>query len=333
MGLDLIPSVDKNELRKVPYIDHIPVDGRTVFLQPYLDKEDNTFKMFVPKGNKLTWVFAEPVEACYYAEKIVDKSKDIYIELVDVVARHYSFASAIRTLLTIIRDIENCSVVVEKYFVFLDRYKDTKDVLTYNLITTDLEYFFSNVRSFYDLVQKLIQNLWKRASNKNLPNSFHDMVKQEPESLRRKYDLPEPLIRNYIETKDFFVKCRKIRDAIHHRGLNIQIVFCTEDGFAFQKNNPLIPSSITSEFDIWPEDKTKRNGLVSVLALISYINKRLLGDTEKFSQALIRSIQPYPPISETHKVFLRGPYTHHLLKAEEYLEKQWIDFNAVIESQ
>lgn len=218
-----------------------------------------------------------------------------------------------------------CSVVVEKYLIFLDLYRNTKDVLTSNLITTDLEYFFGNIRSINDLLQSLIRDLWKRTSNKNLPNSFYDMVKREPNDLKRKYNLPEPLIKYYVDAKDFFLKCRGIRDGIYHRGLNIQVVFCTEDGFALQKDNPLFPNPLTSEFKIWPEEKIKKNGLVSVLALISYINKRLLEDTDAFSQALIQSLQPLPPISETHKLFLRGPYIHHLLKSEEYLEKQWIE--------
>ena len=317
-------TVDKHELNKVPYIDHIPSDGRTVFLQPYLDKKDNTFKMFVTQGKKLTWILAEPADSCYYALERIDESQDIYLELIDVIARHYSFNSVMNTLLRIVQDIENCGAVLEKYFVFLDLFRNTKDVLTSNLVTTDLEYLFGNVRSAKDLLQGLARDLWERASRKNMPSSFHDMVKQKPESLRNKYDLPEPLIKYYVDAKAFFFTCKRIRDAIYHRGKGVQVVFCTNEGFALQKDNPLFPNPLTSEFDMWPEDKIKKNGLVSVLALISYMNKRLLEDTATFTQALTQSIRPPPPISKTHKLFLRGPYIHHLLKSEEYLEKQWV---------
>ena len=317
-------SVNRDELRKVPYIDHIPSNGRIVFLQPYLDKQDNTFKTFVPKGNGLTWIFAEPVECCYYAEKVIDESKDIYIKLIDTIARYYSFDSAIKTSLGILRDIENCSVVIEKYFIFLDHFRNTKDVLTSNLITTDLEYFFGNVRSIFDLLQTLLRDLWKRTLGISLPESFYRMINQNPENLRHKYKLPEPLIRYCTDKKEFFTKCRDIRDSIYHRGLNIQIVFCTEEGFALQKI-PSFPNPITSRFDIWPKEKTKKNGLVSVLALVSYINKKVLEDIDTFSQALVQSLHPPQPISKTHKLFFRGPYIHHLLKSEEYLEKQWIE--------
>jgi hypothetical protein len=321
----VLSKVNKDELRKVPYITHIPSDGRTVFLQPYLDKSDNKFKVHVPQGETLTWVFAEPVEACYYSEKIIDESKDIYLTIIDIVARHYSFGSVINTLIRIMRDILNSSVIVEKYFVFLDLYRKTKNVLISNLVTTDLEYFFGNTRSSYDLLQSLMKDLWKRASGRNLPNSFYDMVKQDPENLKRRYGLPDPLINYYIDVKDFFVKCQWVRDSIYHRGLDIQPVFCMEDGFAFQKDTPLFPNPLTSEFDIWPTEKIKENGLVSVLALISHVNKELLENMDAFCRALIQTIQPPPAISETHKLFLRGPYVCHLVRSDEYLKKQWIE--------
>jgi len=322
----VLSAVNKDELKKVPHITHIPSDGRVIFLQPYLDKRDNKFKMHVPQGDKLTWVFAEPVEACYYSEKIIDESKDIYLALIDVVARYYSFGTVINTLLRIMRDILNSSVVIEKYFVFLDLYRKTKDTLVSNLVTTDLEYLFGNTRSLYDLLQNLIQDLWKRASKRDLPkDSFYAIIKQDPENLKRKYNLPESLIKYYIDTKDFFVKCKRIREKIYHRGLNIQAVFCIEDGFALQKDNPLFPNPLTSEFDIWPKEKTKENGLVSVLALVSYINKKSLEDMNAFSQVLIQTMQPLPAISENHKLFLRGPYVHHLLRLEDYLKKQWVE--------
>jgi hypothetical protein len=322
-------GVRKDELRKVPYIEHVPQDGRTVFLQPFVDKVDNRFKMFVPQGDGLTWIFAEPVESCYFAENILDKDNDIYLKIIDLIVRHFSFGSTLETLLGIIRDIENCCAVVEKYFIFLDLYRSTKDALTSNLVTTDLEFLFGNIRSIYDLLQKIIQDLWERASRKKLPPSFYQMASREPKDLVSRYGLPEPLAQYYAGARDVFIKCREVRDNIHHRGLGIPVVFSDEDGFAFQKDNLLTTNQhldpITSRFDIWPESKAKKNGLVSVLALISYMNIKLIESTNEFSIALSQSIQPLPPISQSYKVFLRGPYIHHLLKSHEYLEKQWVE--------
>lgn len=155
------------------------------------------------------------------------------------------------------------------------------------------------------------------------------MVQLEADDLQEKYNLPKPLIDYYLDTKDFFMKCRKIRDDIYHfrdsykTGL-FEAIFCMNDGFAFKKDSPLFPNPLDSIFDIWPPEKTKENGLISVLALVSYINKKVLENIEAFSQALIESVKPLPPISGTCKVFLRGPYIHHILKSDEYLDKHWI---------
>ena len=142
-----LPIVHKEELKKVPYISHTPSNGRVLFSYPYFNKNDKTFKLWFPQNNGLTCLFAMPAESCYYAEEIVDVSNDIYVKMIDTIVRHYSFESLFEYLSSIVKDVLNCSVVVEKYFIFLERYRKTKDVLSYGLIATELEYFFGNVRS------------------------------------------------------------------------------------------------------------------------------------------------------------------------------------------
>jgi hypothetical protein len=316
--------VHREELKKAPYVSHAPSNGRVLFSYPYLDENNKTFKMWFPQNNELTYLFATPVESCYYAEGIVDVSTDIYVKMIDTIVRHYSFESLFGYLSSIVRDVLNCSVVVEKYFVFLERYRLKKDALSYGLIATELEYFFGNVRSLYDLLQKMIKDLWTKVTGNKLPDSFHTMTIKGTSLLRDKYGLPDPLITYYINTKDFFVKCCEIRNSIYHQGFSMNLIFCMDDGFALEKDSPLFPNSLVVEFDnIWPKSKIKQNGLVSVLALIAYINSRVLGNLDDFSNALTQSIVPSPPISERCRLFLRDPYVHHLLKSEEYMKKQW----------
>lgn len=317
-------KVHKEELKKVPYISNVPSNGRVLFSFPYFNKNDKTFKIWLPQNNELTYLLAIPAESCYYAEEIVDASADIYIKMIDTIVRHYSFESLFEHLSSIVKDVLNCSVVVEKYFIFLERYRMTKDALSYGLIATELEYFFGNVRSLYDLLQKITKDLWTRASGKKLPDSFHEMTKKGTRLLKEKYGLPDPLVTYYINTKDFFVKCCEIRDSIYHQGFSMNLIFCMDDGFALMKDSPLFPNSLVIEFgNIWPKSKIKQNGLISVLALIAYINSRVLSSLDDFSNALTQSIVPPPSISENYRLFLRGPYVHHLLRSEEYMEKQW----------
>jgi hypothetical protein len=325
-------GVSRKEFDKVPYIHHVPTDGRTVFFAPYVDKADNRWKCHVPRGRELTWIFAEPVQSCYYAESVADQSKDAYIEIMDVVARHYSFDSVLRTSLELLRRIVNCAVVVEKYFLWLSQFRKTKNLLIADLVQTDLEFLFGNVRSAYDLMQAILGELWTKTRLPKLQGSFAAMVQRSPSDLRNRYGLPQPMIDYYSSSKGFFLAVRRIRDSIYHyqttgKDEMKSIVFCDVDGFALAKEH-FFPHAIRPVFDIWPTEKTKPNGLVSVLALVSHISKKTLKASEEFSRALVASIVPPPALSKSHRVFLRSPYVPHLLRLDQYLDEQWVEGEA-----
>lgn len=312
-------------MEKVPYVENIPKDGRVIFMQPFFDKTDKTFKLPIPQGDDVQFLHAEPAQMCYYSEEVIDGNHDIHLGIVESIAKNYLYKSIANTFLGTIRDILNLSGVLEKYFINLDLFRKKKDPFIGNLVVMDLEFLFSNLRSTYDSMQTILKDLWMKEKRKKLPDSFGDMAKLRDEELRKKYDLSEPLIKYYSDTSDFFFKCRKIRDGFHHYAIDVDVVFCLEEGFGLPKRNILLPDPVTSEFDIWPENKVKANGLVSVLALISHLNKTLMAHTEEFSEALNQSLTPKMPIFEKTRLFLRGPYIHHLLKSEEYIAKQWID--------
>jgi hypothetical protein len=198
-----LSTISLEELKKIPYIDYLPTDGRTFFSQPYFNPCDKTFKIFIPQAGKIIWLFAKPVESCYYSQSILDESTDIYLSVIDVIGRHYSFGSVLQKILSVIRDILNCGVAIEKYFIFLDRYRNTKDTISSNLVATELEYFFGNLRSLYDLLQSIIKDLWLRATGKILPESFNRVVsKKNPQE---KYNLPDSLATYYDTTKVFSI--------------------------------------------------------------------------------------------------------------------------------
>jgi hypothetical protein len=193
------------------------------------------------------------------------------------------------------------------------------------MIRTDLEYYFGNVRSLFDLIHILLRDLWKMTNRSvALPDSFRKMVEQRPDDIFRRYNLPNPLILYYVKAKEFFLNCRKIRDLIYHGGLTPDFIVCFNDGFGFQKDSRFFPSQFISEFDLWPKEKIRENNIVSLLPLLSFITKKLLENLTVFSQALMQSIELPKPISNNHKLFLRGSYSHHLLKCNEYINRQWI---------
>jgi hypothetical protein len=314
-------------LKKIPFIDNVPKDGRAVLLPPYFDDTDSTFKMYIPHKDKLTWMRAKPYLAWYYANSLVDESNDMYIVLFDNLARNFSFRSIINNFWRIILDVRNCGSIIEKYFIFLENYKETKNIEISFMMETDLEYFFGNIRSIYDLLQKIIRDLWKKEVGVHLPLSFADMIKQNHQTLKAKYNLPEPLVNYYINSGIFFNKCRDVRDSIFHamhrsgaKGNDFMVIFCTDEGFALSKEDPILHDIL--ELNIWPEEKIKENGLISILALLAYITKEVLKNFDMLSDALTHSITQYPSVSEK-QLFYRGPFNKHLLKLDDYIEKQW----------
>jgi hypothetical protein len=322
-------GVRRDELAKVPYVQHVPADGRSVFLAPYFDKSDEKWRLHLPRDDELIPAFGEPVEACYYAQSVQDASRDVYLEFVDVIARHYSFGPVMNATWQLVRRILDCAVVVEKYFLWLALFRKTKNLSIANLVQTDLEFIFGNVRIAYDLMQTIIRELWAKTGRPELRDSFADMVQMEPDDLRRKYELPKPMIEYYSSSKDFFLKARGIRDRIYHyrpadENAIRSIVLCDEAGFALSRNN-IFPDMMSSAFDIWPTSKVKPSDLVSVLALESYVTRQTMRATEEFTRALMASIVPLAPISLSHKLFLRSPYAPHLVRLERYLEEQWVE--------
>jgi len=321
-------KIHKEILLQIPFVDLAPADGRVVYDAPCFDRGDNTYKLYFQRDDALGFVYARPAEACYWAESIADETRDLFVPLLHTISNHYSFPSIQETLLRIQYDILNLSVVVEKYFVFLDLFRRKREPLISGMIRTDLEYYFGVSMSLFDLVHDVLRDLWRMKHRPVvLPDTFRKMAGKEPEELGRKYNLPNPLISYYATTKDFFLNCREIRDCIYHGGLTPDFIVCFDDGFGFQKDSQFFPSRLVSELDLWPREKIRENNLVSILPLVSFINKRILENLAVFSQALIQSIEPLDPISNRYKLFLRGPYTHHLTKCDEYIDRQWIPSN------
>lgn len=327
-----IAPAKKAALRKVPYITLIPEDGRTVSLQSYFDENEKTFKQPIPKNNEIVFLKGKPEQGSYYARSVVDEERDVYLRLVDFITRYCSFPSTMKTLVGIERDILNCSAVAEKYFILLDLFRKKKNALIANLVMTDIEFLFSNIRSLYDSIQILIKDVLKRlgkSKSRQLPDSYHDIIKLNDTKMKQKYDLPDPLMEFYANTRSFFLDCRRLRDGFRHYRTDIPVIFSLDEGFALQKDSPLFGDPVVSTFDIWPTHKVRGNGLVSVLALISYLNMTMIVHTDLLSDALATSISVPAPVFKEFRLFLRGPYTHHLVRCQEYLEQQWTNPNQI----
>jgi hypothetical protein len=271
-------------------------------------------------------VFAEPVESTYFSESIANSQRDLFLKLADVIVRHYSYPDTMENLLQIVDKVISSSVVVEKYFLSLIRYRSTKNSLLADLVATDLEYLFTNTRAIYDLLQAIFRDLWERKTKIKMKGSFTKTLQRSEYDLRSKYKLPDPMLRYYDSCRPFFNKILTTRNAILHfadvgKIRPREVVICLDEGFALVRSEL---NTLAQFLDIWREDKIKLNGLLSLLTLIAYVNKTILEDCERFSEALTRTIDPPEPITKLN-LFLRSPFVHHHLMNDTYLEEPWMN--------
>lgn len=138
------------ELKKIPYIDTVPSDGRSVALYPYFDETKKAFIMHLPTHDgKLTWMKAEPGKSLYWAKSKFNETNDIYLDFNNVLIQNFSYPKIIYYFNGIINDILNCSAFFEKYFMLHDLYVNSKNLFISSLIGTEIECFFGNIRSIY----------------------------------------------------------------------------------------------------------------------------------------------------------------------------------------
>lgn len=317
--------ISKAVLAKVPFVSLIPNDGRAISLLPFFEESTGTFKIPFPRPDGIVIAHGKPEQGPYYAKSIVEE-RDLHSELIEYVTLSWSFPSTMSILAGIERDIINCSSVVEKYFFFLKQFRSEKNPMIANLVMTDVEFLFGNIRSLYDSLQMLVGDILINAGkNKSrLPQSYHDMIKLDETKLQEKYSLADPLLKFYADTKQFFLACRTIRVGFQHWRIDIPVIFCFNDGFALLKDNTYLQDPVVARFQIWPENKTKENGLVSLLGLIGYLHSTVLAHMDLLADALRASVTTPPPISQEFKVFFRGPHIRHLKISNEYLNEQWI---------
>jgi hypothetical protein len=318
-------TVSKSALAKVPFVSFIPEDGRLVSLLPFFEDKTGTFKIPFPRPDGIVLGPGKPMQGPYYAKSVIEEG-DLQSELIEYVTLSWSFPSTMKILVGIERDLINCSSVVEKYFVFLNKFRSEKDVMIANLVMTDVEFLFGNIRSLYDSLQVLIGDILEKAGNKkaHLPKSYYDMVKLDETKMLEKYDLAEPLQKFYADTKEFFLVCRKIRGGFQHWRIDIPVIYCFDDGFALQRENAYLKDPVGTRFRIWPEDKIKKNGLVSLLGLIGYLHSTIIAHMDLLAKALKASFSTPKAISKDFKIFFTGPHIRHLKLSDYYQKEQWI---------
>jgi len=315
-----ITSISAKEL---PYLSHIPRDGRSTWICDYYNSKEQQFYTYKPNkdGQLLVIKPADLIEGRYLAESVARES-DYPLFFNTFVMNHLSFPDLIRSMNDIKNDLLNSLTCIHKYFVVLDYANLHNDFSYYLMIGTEIEYAFANHRAFYDRLHKCIcVCLQKRRVKVQLPDSFARMLETR-KNIATAYRLPKPLVEFYQGQRESFLTLRKIRDNILHGGFSPDMVFKFEDGFAIGVEYAL--ANQLSSLKLWPSHLLKPHGLGSILAIFEYLVSDMLNAMDRLRQAFISCFQSLPePMIRGHVVFLRSAISGHFKLLENYRVTHW----------
>lgn len=320
-----------SELKKVPYINHIPKDGRVVCLQSFYSAEMSRFRMFLPFSNNNLIEMqtgGHPAQAAYWSKNKIDKENDAYFELPYLIANNLSFQDLSNISIALERDIYNFGSIIPKQAILFEycRNQANSVIAIYNVFEMELEYLMGIIRSFYGLLHDVLRylfNLYKLP--KQLPDSLGSIADMGLKKAKRTYELKQPIMEYLIEILPIFTICRKIRDDIYHRGKDAGIVFYTDYGPGISIESP--PLNEFNEFlqhDLIYQENLVEHRIGSLFYLFNKIIAFVLKSSDLLAQK-IRCVFDLPQgISDEYKLFLTGPDIKYLNEIDKNLSKCWI---------
>lgn len=315
----------------LPYLSHVPNDGRGIVVSPYYDAEGRQFYAYSLQPDNMILILKpiDYIEGTYLAKNPANERLDSYLPFSEMLIQHFSFPDVMHALRNVEKDLINGLASLHKYFVLLD-YADDADRL---MLSIELEYAFGNHRAFYDCLHRIIALVHRRYKPQasKLPDSFAKIAEKTEQDLTVKYQIPKPLIDFYQARKDTFMRARKVRDNIFHHGHSPELIFKLPDGFAVRVDDRLIRP--LGDLNLWPEALLKPNGLGSLLAILECLTRDMFETTEHLGRAFVDCFEEPPQAMVAgHKAYLRSRVAKHLLSLDEYRARHWFDPRSVLDT-
>ena len=321
------------QLNKIPYISHVPTDGRDVFLQPWFDASNGEWHLYLEKaeGDFIKMQIAEYYAGLYYST-VPASATDLYLPLATLIAQHLSFPRVTQALYSLVDDLNLMCASLEKLRVFWGL-RESIEASSF-LVESDLEYLFTQTRAMFDVFQSIIKSISRLIRTTDgreviaiLPDSFAKVILSgdEPrsvEEIQTKFSLPRPMAVFYVSQLQPFLAIRDIRVAIEHQGKRIPTVFETKKGFGVSTKG----SAPWSTLEVWTNHELQPNGIGSVKALTAFLARSILKSLDDFETALRNTINPggLPrPVAYDNRIFLRNPLIHHLSRLPCSADAAW----------
>jgi len=273
-------EINREELAKVHYIQHIPSDGRSVVLNSYYDDNSREWFMYLDHNGKIIRMGGgEMIRGSYWCNTPVTPERDLELPLATLINQQLSFPKVVGSFRGIQDDIHQFAAIMEIYHV-ISSAKHIRQIDTAYLMASEMEHLIITIRSLYDLLQKLSKRAAalvvtgdesKRRVIAELPDSFADVVlnganPRSEEELITKFRLPKQLANFYATRAKRFAMLRDIRVSIEHHGKTLPTPFALEEGMAIG-----IDEKPWSELPLWKAEFIRNGRLGPVRAVYAYL--------------------------------------------------------------
>ncbi|GAA0022828.1 hypothetical protein BDS110ZK14_77750 [Bradyrhizobium diazoefficiens] len=130
------------------------------------------------------------------------------------------------------------------------------------------------------------------------------------EDIATTFGLPMPVAECYTGHTPMFLKIRRFRDDLVHRGHRVQTIFHGDTEF-------LISNSLGSfrDINIWREPELVANGLAPLAPALNLIIHGTLAACEDFAITLQRTFEWFEPTVPGMRLYMRGYYVEQLRRA------------------
>jgi len=320
------------ELHRLPFVSHVPTDGRRVVLQSYFSPRDHDWYLYLEVQPGLVGRLAggEPVYGGYLSTQPANSQTDLELPFSTLVVQHLSFPKVQGRLQALENDVHQCAAILAKYRLISDHAGE--NLRSSFLIASELEYLLMVIRSMYDLLQCVVAHIANllvvldgsnRRLARQLPQSFREVVltgdgPRSGDDIVAKYDLPPALANWYVGEATAFLELRKLRDGIAHHGRSAPTLFALPEGIALDATD-----AMWSKFLVWPNEHRLHEKFGSVRALFAAIILNFLNATRRFADTLRATVQLPPAIGADIRSYIRSPFGARLVELPTILVSPW----------
>lgn len=323
------------ELENLPYVDHMPTDGRQVMLQvPYWDGTGD-WHLYVEVAERVVGRMAggEPVSGIYFGKTAADPSRDLQLPLGTLLIQHLSFPGVVGRLNQVLSDVFQLGALLDAYHLVVEQAPVRGASWTSAHAAAQTEQVLLCIRMLYDTIQGLVRQLaayftaagGEATLSRVLPSSFADMVTEggklvkSSERLAEKRAIPPALAAWYFGEAEIFMALRNARDVIVHSGVSTPLpILVPEWGLAVRPGERIWKGLQPSWFVEGPT-----SSLVSLNGILVRAIGHVLDAMTRLATLLAASVELPPAIGEDLRVFMRSPMTIRLVSIDEHRITPW----------